>query len=72
MLVSTVLNLFFTPALYLMMQEARARVSSWRHAGRPAERADSLQIGTLERGPRPRDELVRAELARPHAIQGQV
>ena len=31
MLLSTVLNLFFIPALYLLMQDARARVSSWRH-----------------------------------------
>ena len=30
LLLSTVLNLFFTPALYLLMQGARARVSSWR------------------------------------------
>ena len=29
-LLSTVLNLFFTPALYLMMHDARARVSAWR------------------------------------------
>jgi len=42
LLLSTVLNLFFTPALYLTMQGARARVSSWRHAGRQAERANSL------------------------------
>ena len=42
LLLSTVLNLFFTPALYLMMQAARARVSSWRHAGRHAAPADSL------------------------------
>ncbi|HTB58399.1 MAG TPA: efflux RND transporter permease subunit, partial [Polyangia bacterium] len=33
LLLSTVLNLFFTPALYLLMQDARARVSSLRHQG---------------------------------------
>jgi hydrophobic/amphiphilic exporter-1 (mainly G- bacteria), HAE1 family len=30
LLLSTLLNLFFTPALYLLMQDARARVSAWR------------------------------------------
>jgi HAE1 family hydrophobic/amphiphilic exporter-1 len=34
LLVSTLLNLFFTPALYLIMQNARARVR--RRAPRPA------------------------------------
>jgi hydrophobic/amphiphilic exporter-1 (mainly G- bacteria), HAE1 family len=33
LLLSTVLNLFFTPALYLLMLNARAQVSSWRRAG---------------------------------------
>ena len=33
LLLSTALNLFFTPALYLMMQAARARLSAWRHQG---------------------------------------
>jgi hydrophobic/amphiphilic exporter-1 (mainly G- bacteria), HAE1 family len=34
LLLSTVLNLFFTPALYLLMQDARARVAGWRRADR--------------------------------------
>ncbi|HXU04908.1 MAG TPA: efflux RND transporter permease subunit, partial [Polyangia bacterium] len=35
LLVSTVLNLFFTPALYLMMEGARERFSAWRARRRP-------------------------------------
>ena len=30
LLLSTVLNLFFTPALYLMMQTARSTIGAWR------------------------------------------
>jgi HAE1 family hydrophobic/amphiphilic exporter-1 len=41
LLLSTLLNLFFTPALYLLMQDARARVSGWRRAnGRTRVLAD--------------------------------
>ena len=39
LLLSTLLNLFFTPALYLLMQDARARVSAWR---RPKARSRVL------------------------------